>query len=89
MTRAAAVAVLGAVLAWPMPATSQDRPPGSGPDASAVSPGAPEAPVAVVETPKGSFTIGLLPDVAPNHVKHGQQTCVLKEVLPSERFQRR
>ncbi|MGD8894961.1 MAG: peptidylprolyl isomerase [Acidobacteriota bacterium] len=30
---------------------------------------APKGPEAVVETPKGSFTIRLLPDVAPEHVK--------------------
>ena len=70
MNRTAAVAILGAALAvmTPLPATAQDAPPGSGPDANAVS--APEAggPEAVVETEKGSFTIRLLPDVAPKHV---------------------
>jgi peptidyl-prolyl cis-trans isomerase B (cyclophilin B) len=30
---------------------------------------------AVVETPKGSFTIRLLPEVAPNHVKHFVETA--------------
>ena len=34
-----------------------------------------EGPTAVVETPKGSFTIRLLPDVAPRHVAHFIETA--------------
>ena len=70
MSRAAFVAILGAALAvmTTTPAATQDAPPGSGPAASAVSPDELVGPVAVVETPKGSFTIRLLPDVAPKHV---------------------
>jgi len=58
-----------------LPAAAQDQPPGSGPDASAVSAGDPAGPLAIVETPKGSFTIRLFPDVAPNHVKHFVETA--------------
>ena len=67
MSRAAAVAVLGIALVT-IPVLAQDAPPGSGPDASAVSPAPATGPEAVVETEKGSFTIRLLPDLAPQHV---------------------
>jgi cyclophilin family peptidyl-prolyl cis-trans isomerase len=67
MSRAAAVAILGIALLT-IPAMAQDPPPGSGPDASAVSPAPAAGPEAVVETEKGSFTIRLLPDLAPKHV---------------------
>jgi peptidyl-prolyl cis-trans isomerase B (cyclophilin B) len=62
MTRVATVAVLGALLLVTMPAAGQ-------------APTATEGPTAVVETPKGSFTIRLLPDVAPNHVAHFIETA--------------
>lgn len=70
MNRTAAVAILGAALTvmTTLPAAAQGVPPGAGPDANAVSPPEPGGPVAVVETEKGSFTIRLLPDVAPKHV---------------------
>jgi cyclophilin family peptidyl-prolyl cis-trans isomerase len=70
MSRTIAVAALGVALGLitTVPASAQDVPPGSGPEASAVSPAQPAGPEAVVETPKGSFTIRLLPDVAPKHV---------------------
>lgn len=44
------------------------------PPASPVAP-AVAAPEATVETPKGSFTIRLLPDVAPRHVAHFLKTA--------------
>jgi peptidyl-prolyl cis-trans isomerase B (cyclophilin B) len=71
MSRAAAVAVLGAALAviTTQPTSAQEPPPGSGPDAAAVAPPKPAGPEAVVETEKGSFTIQLLPEVAPKHVE--------------------
>jgi peptidyl-prolyl cis-trans isomerase B (cyclophilin B) len=61
MSRAAAVLAAIALIAT-LPATAQDvpRPPGV----------STEGPTAVVETPKGSFTIRLLPSVAPKHVAH-------------------
>ena len=67
MSRAAAVAILGIAFVT-IPAMAQDAPPGSGPEASAVSPAPATGPEAVVETEKGSFTIRLLPDLAPQHV---------------------
>jgi peptidyl-prolyl cis-trans isomerase B (cyclophilin B) len=66
MSRAAAVAFLGVLLVAALPATGQEAPePG----------GSAEGPTAVVETPKGSFTIRLLPDVAPKHVAHFVETA--------------
>jgi cyclophilin family peptidyl-prolyl cis-trans isomerase len=62
MSRAAAVALAGIAWAATLPATAQDVPPPPGVSA--------EGPIAVVETPKGSFTIRLLPSVAPRHVAH-------------------
>jgi cyclophilin family peptidyl-prolyl cis-trans isomerase len=71
MSRAAAVAVLGTALAviTTLPVSAQEPPPGSGPDAVAVAPAKPVGPEVVVETEKGSFTIRLLPAVAPKHVE--------------------
>ena len=60
-----AVVALAAVALFA--ASSEDAP--APPDAS------PPELEAVVETPKGSFTIRLLPDVAPRHVKHFVETA--------------
>jgi cyclophilin family peptidyl-prolyl cis-trans isomerase len=62
MSRAAAMALAGLACVATLAAAAQDVPPP--PDVSA------EGPIAVVETPKGSFTIQLLPSVAPKHVAH-------------------
>lgn len=62
-------AFAAAVVLLTAPATGQEWPKV---DASAVSETAPdEGPgvAAVIETAKGSFTVRLLPDAAPNHVK--------------------
>jgi len=67
MSRHTAVVVLGAVALF---ATS-----GEGQDAPAPPSGSPSGLEAVVQTPKGSFTIRLLPDVAPRHVKHFVETA--------------
>lgn len=67
MSRAAAVAFLGALLVTATPGEGQEAPPPSGASA--------EGPTAVVQTPKGSFTIRLLPAVAPNHVAHFVETA--------------
>jgi len=67
MSRAAAVAFLGALLVAAIPAVGQEGPPAS--EVSA------DGPTAVVETPKGSFTIRLLPAVAPQHVAHFVKTA--------------
>ena len=71
MSRTAAVAIFGAALAvmTTIPATGQDVPSGSGPASSVLSPEEASGFEAVIETPKGSFTIRLLPDVAPKHVE--------------------
>ena len=67
MSRAAAVAFVGILLASVSAAAGQEAAP---------APGASVAgPTAVVETPKGSFTIRLLPDVAPKHVAHFIETA--------------
>jgi len=57
----AALRICVVALAWALPVLT------SGQDAPAVA--APGGPLAVVETPKGSFTIRLLPEVAPKHVE--------------------
>jgi peptidyl-prolyl cis-trans isomerase B (cyclophilin B) len=62
MTRLAAAAFLAALVLAAMPAGGQ-------------APAPTDGPTAVVETPKGSFTIRLLPDVAPNHVAHFVETA--------------
>lgn len=46
-----------------------------GQDAPAPPAASPPRLEAVVETPRGSFTIRLLPDVAPRHVKHFVETA--------------
>jgi len=56
-----ALRIFVVALAWALPVLA------SGQDAPAVA--APGGPLAVVETPKGSFTIRLLPEVAPKHVE--------------------
>lgn len=61
MTRMA-TAVLGAFLMVAIQAAGQEPAPTDGP-------------TAVVETSKGSFTIRLLPDVAPKHVAHFVETA--------------
>jgi len=63
MSRVAAVTFLSVLLVTAIPVVGQE--------ASGASPG----PMAVVETPKGSFTIRLLPDVAPKHVAHFVETA--------------
>jgi peptidyl-prolyl cis-trans isomerase B (cyclophilin B) len=75
MSRTRAVPLLAAAaIVLAAPAVAQQVP-------NATPPRAPEAPTvvktpeAVVETPKGSFTIRLLPEVAPNHVKHFVETA--------------
>ena len=67
MSRAAAVAFLGALLVVAAPVVGQETAP---PPEEAAG-----GPTAVVETPKGSFTIRLLPDVAPKHVAHFVETA--------------
>jgi cyclophilin family peptidyl-prolyl cis-trans isomerase len=67
MSRAAAVAFLGALLVASVPVAGQEATPSS--------PEAADGPTAVIETPKGSFTIRLLPAVAPNHVAHFVETA--------------
>ncbi len=62
-----AVVALAAVALFAASSEAQDAP--APPDAS------PPELEAVVETPKGSFTIRLLPDVAPRHVKHFVETA--------------
>jgi peptidyl-prolyl cis-trans isomerase B (cyclophilin B) len=62
-----------AVIVFAASAVAQEVPKVSpaGVPATAAAPG----PEAVVETPKGSFTIRLRPDVAPKHVKHFLKTA--------------
>ncbi len=75
MSRTGAAVVLGAALAIAIPAVGQGTPsvPGAAtPEPARVKPDALEADV---ETPKGSFTIRLRPDVAPRHVKHFVETA--------------
>ena len=67
MSRAAAVAFLGALLVVAAPAVGQET--------ALPAEEASGGPTAVVETPKGSFTIRLLPDVAPKHVAHFVETA--------------
>ncbi len=67
MSRAAIVAFLGALLVAAIPVAGQEATPPS-PDAA-------DGPTAVIETPKGSFTIRLLPTVAPKHVAHFVETA--------------
>jgi len=67
MTRTAAGTWLGALLVAALPVVGQETAP--------TSPAAVGGPTAVVETPKGSFTIRLLPAVAPNHVAHFIKTA--------------
>jgi peptidyl-prolyl cis-trans isomerase B (cyclophilin B) len=67
MSRVAAVAFCGGLLAAAAPMAGQDVPPPPGTPA--------DGPAAVVETPKGSFTIRLLPEVAPKHVEHFIETA--------------
>ncbi len=62
-----AVVALAAVALFAASSEAQDAP--APPDAS------PPELEAVVETPKGSFTIRLLPDVAPRHVRHFVETA--------------
>jgi peptidyl-prolyl cis-trans isomerase B (cyclophilin B) len=62
MSRVAATAFLGALVLAAMPVAGQE-------------PGSSDGPTAVVATPKGSFTIRLLPDVAPKHVAHFVDTA--------------
>ncbi|MEE8217804.1 MAG: peptidylprolyl isomerase [Vicinamibacteria bacterium] len=62
-----AIVALAAVALFAASSEAQDAP--APPDAS------PPELEAVVETPKGSFTIRLLPDVAPRHVKHFVETA--------------
>jgi peptidyl-prolyl cis-trans isomerase B (cyclophilin B) len=66
MSRVAALAFAG-ILAAALPAVGQAVPPPPGATA--------DGPTAVVETPKGSFTIRLLPAVAPKHVAHFVETA--------------
>jgi peptidyl-prolyl cis-trans isomerase B (cyclophilin B) len=63
VTFAAAMAALAA------PAVGQEMPKVAPPAAPEIVPGVAPSPEAVVETPKGSFTFRLFPDVAPKHVK--------------------
>jgi peptidyl-prolyl cis-trans isomerase B (cyclophilin B) len=67
MTRTAAGTRLGALLVAALPVVGQETAP---PSAAVVG-----GPTAVVETSKGSFTIRLLPAVAPNHVAHFVKTA--------------
>jgi peptidyl-prolyl cis-trans isomerase B (cyclophilin B) len=67
MSKHRALVVLGAVALFAASAGGQDAP--APPSAS------PSELEAVVQTPKGSFTIRLLPDVAPRHVKHFVETA--------------
>jgi peptidyl-prolyl cis-trans isomerase B (cyclophilin B) len=67
MSRAAAAALLGALVVTATPVTGQEVPPPSGLSA--------DEPTAVIETSKGSFTIRLLPAVAPQHVAHFIKTA--------------
>ncbi|MCG6928070.1 MAG: peptidylprolyl isomerase [Acidobacteria bacterium] len=67
MTRTAAGTWLGALLVAALPVVGQETAP--------PSPAAVGGSTAVVETPKGSFTIRLLPAVAPNHVAHFIKTA--------------
>ena len=67
MSSHGAVVALAAVALFAASSEAQDAP--VPPDAS------PPELEAVVETPKGSFTIRLLPDVAPRHVKHFVETA--------------
>jgi peptidyl-prolyl cis-trans isomerase B (cyclophilin B) len=62
-----AVVALAAVALFAASSEAQDAP--APPDAS------PPELEAVVKTPKGSFTIRLLPDVAPRHVRHFVETA--------------
>jgi peptidyl-prolyl cis-trans isomerase B (cyclophilin B) len=75
MSRARSIEAIAAVgFALAAFAAAQEPPkaaPAGTPETAAV-PGDLEA---VVETPKGSFTIRLLPEVAPNHVKHFVETA--------------
>ena len=74
MSRTSAVQVFAAaVIVFAASAVAQEVP-------KATPAGVPETvaapvPEAVVETPKGSFTIRLFPDVAPKHVKHFVKTA--------------
>jgi len=70
----AAVALAGAASAWALqaPPATPERP--VAPRAASFPPPAAE-PEAVVETDLGSFTIRLLPDVAPGHVRHFLKTA--------------
>jgi peptidyl-prolyl cis-trans isomerase B (cyclophilin B) len=70
MSRTGALVALAAATAFlAAPAVGQETPKADPPAASETAPGAAPGLEAVVETPKGSFTIRLLPDVAPKHVK--------------------
>jgi peptidyl-prolyl cis-trans isomerase B (cyclophilin B) len=70
MSRTEALVTFAAVMAaLAAPAVGQEMPRVAPPAAPEIVPGAAPSPEAVVETPKGSFTIRLFPDVAPNHVK--------------------
>jgi len=66
MSRTGAV-VAAAVTAFAVSAGGQEAPAPSSASSSGLE--------AVVETPKGGFTIRLLPDVAPQHVKHFVETA--------------
>jgi peptidyl-prolyl cis-trans isomerase B (cyclophilin B) len=74
MSRTSAVGVFtAAVIVFAASAFAQEVP-------KATPAGVPETvagavPEAVVETPKGSFTIRLFPDVAPKHVRHFVKTA--------------
>ena len=69
MSRTRAVQLLAAAaIVLAAPAVAQQVP-NATPPGTPEAPAAVKAPEAVVETPKGSFTIRLLPDVAPEHVK--------------------
>ena len=67
MSRHTSVVAFAAVAVFAVSAEGQDAP---APPSSS-----PSELEAVVQTPKGSFTIRLLPDVAPRHVKHFVETA--------------
>ncbi len=70
MSRSGAVWALAAAAAlFAAPAVGQEAPEVDAPAATEIAPAAAPGVEAVVETPKGSFSIRLLPDVAPKHVK--------------------
>jgi peptidyl-prolyl cis-trans isomerase B (cyclophilin B) len=70
MSRTGAVATFAAAMAAvAAPAFGQEMPKVAPPAAPEIVPAVAPSLEAVVETPKGSFTIRLFPDVAPKHVK--------------------